>query len=221
MNIVKLNYEDTVKIGNWNATQEWIDSLVEISNHLEKYGFLFNEFKLYIGENKILYKVEIDKDVFSIKYILLEEHKGEKYIFSFHEYLQSMLDLFDNRFDKLSKEEFLESEIGKNLILINFVNYVIYKAMKQEEVLIEETTRKYTKSGNKKSVTNKDRVYSLTECVRKYAKHINHCKHVITCEHWEVRGHYRHLKSGKVVYVKPFEKGKNKNSGLKDKTYRL
>ena len=39
----------------------------------------------------------------------------------------------------------------------------------------------------------------------------------ISCE-FQVRGHYRHYKSGKVVFVKPFEKGKGleaKNAVIK------
>ena len=36
------------------------------------------------------------------------------------------------------------------------------------------------------------------------------------CEAWSVRGHYRHYKSGKVVYVKPYTKGKGRPA---DKTY--
>ena len=30
------------------------------------------------------------------------------------------------------------------------------------------------------------------------------------CEAWTVRGHYRHLKSGKIVYVRPHKKGKGR-----------
>lgn len=36
------------------------------------------------------------------------------------------------------------------------------------------------------------------------------------CEAWSVRGHYRHYKSGKVVYIKPYTKGKGRPAG---KTY--
>jgi hypothetical protein len=36
------------------------------------------------------------------------------------------------------------------------------------------------------------------------------------CEAWMVRGHYRHYKSGKVVYISPYKKGKEK---LNDKIY--
>lgn len=36
-----------------------------------------------------------------------------------------------------------------------------------------------------------------------------------------VRGHYRHYSSGKVVWIKPFLKGKSPKSKKKNKTYRL
>ena len=42
------------------------------------------------------------------------------------------------------------------------------------------------------------------------ASKIRSKKIVRVAECWSVRGHYRHYKSGKVVYIKPFEKGANK-----------
>lgn len=42
------------------------------------------------------------------------------------------------------------------------------------------------------------------------ASKIRSRKIVRVAECWSVRGHYRHYKSGKVVYIKPFEKGTNK-----------
>ena len=46
--------------------------------------------------------------------------------------------------------------------------------------------------------------------------------HIITCPAWGVRGHARHYKSGKIVYVKPYIKGKCRNDGTKyvAKTYK-
>lgn len=44
----------------------------------------------------------------------------------------------------------------------------------------------------------------------------------ITCPCWSVRGHYRHYKSGKVVFIKNYEKGKEKGKVKpKDKTYTI
>lgn len=37
-----------------------------------------------------------------------------------------------------------------------------------------------------------------------------------TCEAWNVRGHYRHYKTGKIIYVKPYIKGSGK---VKNTTY--
>jgi len=222
MNIIKLNYSDSAMLANWNASEEWVNSLSDIDEHLKKYGFLFSEFRLYLGDD-LLIKVENDKDVFNIKCIDLKEHVGEKFILSFFEYYEMINDEIERRLNKKEDLEDLKyKKIMKVLLLFDFVNYVVYKAMNQETILIEETKRKYTNSsGKRNSASKKDVVYSLTDCIRKYAKHINHCKHVFTCEHWEVRGHYRHYKSGKVVYVEPFEKGKNKDTKLKDKIYTL
>lgn len=38
---------------------------------------------------------------------------------------------------------------------------------------------------------------------------------------WDVRGHYRHYKSGKTVFIAPYEKGKDRNNGANKagKTY--
>jgi len=45
--------------------------------------------------------------------------------------------------------------------------------------------------------------------VREYVRRDN-AVHTWHCPAWGVRGHYRHYKTGKVSYVKPYVKGKNK-----------
>lgn len=46
----------------------------------------------------------------------------------------------------------------------------------------------------------------------------DHQKYTRHCEAWGVRGHYRHYKNGKVVFIKPYTKGKGK---IKDTIYKL
>jgi len=42
------------------------------------------------------------------------------------------------------------------------------------------------------------------------------------CEDWEVRGHWRHYKSGKKVFINSYHKGVKRNEGIeKDKTYTI
>ena len=44
----------------------------------------------------------------------------------------------------------------------------------------------------------------------------------ITCPCWSVRGHYRHYKNGNVIFVKSYEKGKEKGKVKpKDKIYTI
>lgn len=44
----------------------------------------------------------------------------------------------------------------------------------------------------------------------------------MVCPAWEVRGHYRHYKSGKTIYISPFMKGKKRCSeSPRDKEYRV
>lgn len=44
-------------------------------------------------------------------------------------------------------------------------------------------------------------------------------KHIITKDVWEVSGHTRTYKSGKVVFIKPFRKGKRRKDSLAEKVY--
>lgn len=41
-------------------------------------------------------------------------------------------------------------------------------------------------------------------------------RRLVSC--WEVRGHFRHYQSGKVVYIKPYEKGETELSESKSNT---
>lgn len=54
-------------------------------------------------------------------------------------------------------------------------------------------------------------VYSRPELPRTYTHHV---------ESFDVAGHYRHYKSGKVVFVKGYTKG-NKDAKISDKTYKI
>ena len=54
-------------------------------------------------------------------------------------------------------------------------------------------------------------ISATTEEVREYVRREN-AVHIWHCPAWGVRGHYRHYKSGKVSYVKPYVKGKNKDA---------
>lgn len=52
-------------------------------------------------------------------------------------------------------------------------------------------------------------ISATADDVRDYVRRDN-AVHTWHCPAWGVRGHYRHYKTGKVSYVKPYVKGKNK-----------
>ena len=81
------------------------------------------------------------------------------------------------------------------------------------EVQRKSATKRTTKKGRtkKKTLTQKVRVYHLAHIDDESISHIHRMAALQRkCPAWGVRGHYRHCKSGKVVYVKPHVKGKNK-----------
>ncbi|MBO7673044.1 hypothetical protein J6S88_06525 [bacterium] len=69
------------------------------------------------------------------------------------------------------------------------------------------------KEAVKKSHEHKSNIsYLLKDIIIYNNEAVSH--HEITCDCWGVKGHYRHYKSGKVVFIKPFKKGKNKDNEI-------
>ena len=93
-----------------------------------------------------------------------------------------------------------------------------YLLMHHSECLVFEVQRKSatkhtTKKGRtkKKTITQKVRVYHLAHIDDETISRIHRtAAPQRKCPAWGVRGHYRHCRSGKVVYIKPHVKGKNK-----------
>ena len=122
------------------------------------------------------------------------------------------------------RKEILEMEIDDEtldiLVPMFFMHYCVEKAMNREIIECKKTNKKY-KPINERIKSKPKTEYKLFEIIRKYEKHMNHNRHNMTCEHWEVKGHFRHYKNGKVIYIKPFSKGKNKDAPIENRTYTI
>ena len=84
--------------------------------------------------------------------------------------------------------------------------YIIEYAKKRTEKVSPEVTRK-----ERENYEYKPReCYLLNDIVKYVSIHPN--KHSIKyrCEVWGVRGHIRHYKNGKTVFIKPYKKGKRR-----------
>lgn len=90
-------------------------------------------------------------------------------------------------------------------------------SLERPEVMIQETVREerqetVKQKGRYKKVrkTNMVRVIHLTETAVAALGPRGH--HTITCPNWGVAGHWRHCKSGKTVWIKPYRKGRDRRN---------
>lgn len=117
------------------------------------------------------------------------------------------------RFDGKVDTEMAFGESGRreavkrmHAIIYGTMLYIIEYAKKRTEKVSPQVTRK-----ERENYEYKPReCYLLNDIVRYVSIHPN--KHSIKyrCEVWGVRGHIRHYKNGKMVFIKPYKKGKKR-----------
>ena len=210
---------------------------VDLWIHIIQNGFVFNEFTL-LWDNFYIYKVKLidseDKGhrvkIKKIYEVKDGTHRNTVYDFSIDSYHENLTSGFRKLNGKSVTDLYLsgDREIIDDtwsvdvLPVMAFMQYVVYEAMHREPIEVEVTKRKYRPMAERTYKPNNNKVYKLIDVVRKYEKHLNHAKRHMTCEHWEVKGHFRHYKNGKVVYIKPYSKGKGKEErSVTDREYRL
>lgn len=202
----------------------------DLLEHIYVHGFIFNEFTL-IWENMYTYKVRIkgvlDKQNIHVKKIVRtkEGSCGHKVIdFTLESFLNNQakyLKIMKNKTFKDVTRQMVDDTWSADYIpVISFMLYALYNALHQEVINKEKTDRVYKKSSRTRK-SNPKVEYTLSEVITHYATHMNHTKHHITCPKWEVKGHPRHYKNGKVSWVRPYTKGANKGDIVKDRTYVL
>lgn len=200
------------------------ENMYEIWEHIYKNGFLFNEFTLILEGWGFTYKVRIEGKEEEQKIKIKEIQKQKDGLTSKKEFETDLLDALTKieRMVKNNKgvktiKDVKDYEDAEILPPIMFMQYAVQKAMNREYKEMPVTQKRYKPIKERKEYKKKEE-YKLFDVIRKYEKHINHSRHKITCERWEVKGHFRHYKDGKVIYVKPYEKGK----GIKkERDYRL
>ena len=141
--------------------------------------------------------------------------------------------LKNGKYNKNIKPTEIEEVTSKAAFVIYIIKqYIMNESYNRKVVIRDRLAKDETSSVEdivgdikdlKKKIKNqkKQRVACLLSDIINYATVMGHKE--IHCECWSVRGHFRHYKNGKVVWVKPHEKGAKRNSGFKteDKTYKL
>lgn len=202
---------------------------------LEFYGellnFIYDEFSLlFTKKNKLSLGVTVffksdngDISGTEIHLVCLNGNwiKDIFYEIKSNEKSENRFDVYCNSFDK--KYVNIGLEIAE--IVIRTMVYIMNTP--RDKILKPKLPKKIEKNKHKTLKTEKDnKIYLLDEIV----EYVNdngltvssNGTHKINCPCWSVRGHYRHYKSGKVVFVKNYKKGKEReNKEPKGKEYVL
>lgn len=206
------------------------DNTHDLLEHIYTYGFIFNEFAL-IWENTYTFKVKIegvfDEQIIHIKKIYKKksgrtEHRNidftlPQFLNNMAAYLKEAKNIKD--VSKISKQIVDDTWSADYLPVISFMLYALHKAQNQEVITKDHTDRIFKSKPKKKSESVNNKEYTLNEVVRHYQSHINHSIHNITCPKWDVKGHFRHYKNGKVTWISPYIKGKDREAHTESRTY--
>lgn len=199
--------------------------------------FIFDEVRIILksDEMKRVYKIKINGDITEVLYRVIKNGMFNDCRFSFKEteegceiiekpngelvekFVSGMLSITD-------KYSYSDERIVKNIVRIfntemHFVSgvkqYIMNKSYERAIIQRESRTSKFStsKNYNKKNRSSNNDVQFLLSDIIEYVVHSN-CHHIITCEAWNVRGHFRHYKNGKVVWIPSYEKGKKRNTGM-------
>ena len=126
--------------------------------------------------------------------------------------------------EQLHKRIIADSMEFWEYLLITFVLINLYILSDPEKTVdIEEReVRKKSKYQSKRSQKNphKVRLVRTYRLKKKWKTAVKKRIHEITCLAWGVRGHYRHYKDGRVIFIKPYVKGKKRDE-YQGKIYEL
>lgn len=224
MNKIRLNFQEMQEI----LILPEPDEMVAIWEHINEYGFSFDDFTLVIEPLNQVIKVNIegrkDDQIFHVKIIKTNRNgltSSRTYDIGidefFDEYATTMREVFSNGFTR----DAINNDAVDLILPFHFMQYVIYSERHRNIEYIESAQRSGSSKSHKRTSQNTTHEYSLTDCIRIYhSTNKNRKKYEITCDSWNVRGFFRHYKNGKIVWVKPFKKGKNRND-LDVKNYKL
>ena len=200
--------------------------------------FSFNKFKM-IFEYGFKATVELECGTKKGKAVIVgkelqAEDIREKHEFSWdfinHEYNKDDV-MYDRcKCFEYDRESYIKNEIADDfqieaeLSCIIWACYYIMTAKREKSVKPKGTPRGQ-KESIKESKKHYDKKVFLLDEIIEYVNEIGisqntHTGKPINCPCWSVRGHYRHYKSGKVIFVKEHEKGKQRGKEKpRDRTY--
>ena len=189
---------------------------------IDEYNFTSWEYKIIFVDHWLTYKAKVDTEIKSRN---VNNDWKEFYV---HAVIDDTCDYYDVNIILADDYSFCGLELLESSHLNDdkALGRSEYPAMQIlgicNYIMSANRTRKIIKrQWNNKNKTNKEvktptpkKVYLLDEIIEYvYENKLNKGNHnEIQCPCWSVRGHYRHYKSGKVVFVKNYLKGKKRDT---------
>ena len=173
-----------------------------------------------VGEPMDGDEIAFDEGTESVVYLRLFTVEGRTATFEFAAYLWFAGDVLhysigfpDGRDDRDETAETLTLQYFVAFIVIQFMmlhgaERISYRKEYRKELKPTRASRlavPYTQPGKVRVLDISVTADEVRERLRR-----ENAVHTWHCQAWGVRGHYRHYKTGRVSYVKPYVKGKNK-----------
>ena len=119
-------------------------------------------------------------------------------------------------------EYYYNLAVSVGLMIYGIMAYIMNESKKRDKQIRKKNNNTIAKKQSKKYEQIDKRVFLLDDIINyvsdSYIPSASH--HEIQCPCWEVRGHYRHYKSGRVIFIPSYKKGKHKDTAPpKPKTY--
>ena len=229
LDIVKMSYEEYANIHD--------NSLTIIENNSRNFDYIFKTDEISLPhfilnvEDKMLLENHYNKDTKTLKIKILTRNGNRQVAFTADDPRLDLTDeigvVFHIKYDFKNEGDQMwwqakcqesgqtpfsvAADLASQFFSINFYVKNVPEVVKSVSEKKEETYVE-KKKGNKRY---KSRVV-LQKTIYIHAKKFNKSdvKHVVKCLCWGVRGHFRYMRNGKVVWVRPYRKGKERNNDM-------
>lgn len=213
--------------------EEELKEVLKTNSSIFFKDFIFKEYRLKVNFLDSTWVLNVTSYGFKhhVKARLIKGYDSKEIIF---DYLsdEEKVEVLSNPLPTGSLVDYGIDTLDNNDYIINAIKLCISLNERTREYIMsksfERTTVVKNKKINKNRTTSKrnnkskkdDTIFLLNDIIAYTCANETGIKHNITCDCWTVRGHYRHYKSGKVIFIGDYRKGKNKNIPV-NKTYIL
>lgn len=185
--------------------------------------FIFNQFKIIINTDAGKFSFNVKLEGIKTIHVQTLDFNEKEWTYDLSEQPSEVewCDFYNDLSQRMSLGLRIDrDDLGKSIIseeyqwfavssIVKIMGYIMLYPRKREQTRI--SSHKYSREY--RLSTRQNRIYLFSDILKyvsdTYVPEGQH--HSFQCPCWEVRGHYRHYKSGKVVFVPAYKKGKQRD----------